>query len=87
MGDYYVTKTNRVMCWRFEFFNEVYNTMALTLAEQYFLPKYFRAEKHSFREVLQLPLDKFKDNPPFVFGDRSTHQDGDLVDPVAVRER
>ncbi|XP_064536533.1 uncharacterized protein LOC135427043 [Drosophila montana] len=87
MGDYYVKKTNRVMCWKFEFFNEVYNTMALTLAEQYFLPKYFRADKHSFLEVLLLPVDQFKENVSFVFGDRSTYQDGELVDPVAVRER
>ncbi|XP_032597025.2 uncharacterized protein LOC6568883 isoform X2 [Drosophila grimshawi] len=77
MGDYYVTKTNRVMCWKFEFINEVYNTMALALCEQYRVPKNFRPGTKAMRQMLLLPVEKIKDIVPFVFGDRSTYQEGD----------
>ncbi|EDV98263.1 uncharacterized protein LOC6568884 [Drosophila grimshawi] len=87
MGDYYVTKTNRVMCWKFEFINEVYNTMALALCEQYRVPKNFRYHPLSMYQLLLLPADKLKDVTAFVFGDRSTYQDGDVQDPVAANSR
>ncbi|XP_030567638.1 uncharacterized protein LOC115767473 [Drosophila novamexicana] len=77
MGDYYVTKTNRVMCWKFEFTNEVYNTLALALCEQYSIPKRFKMSSRPIFQLLMLPLDKIKDIAPFVFGDRSTYQEGD----------
>lgn len=89
MGDYYVTKTNRVMCWKFEFTNEVYNTLALAITEQYYVPKYFKMHSShtSLLLLLRLPRDKVKDVVPFIFGDRSTYQDGDAKDPVAIRAR
>lgn len=87
MGDYYVTKTNRVMCWKFEFYNEVYNSVALALAEQYSAPKDIKKSKITLLEMLLLPKDKFKEATPFVFGDRSTYTDGDYQDPVAIRSR
>lgn len=77
MGDYYVTKTNRVMCWKFEFHNEVYNTLALALCEQYRVPKNFKVAQRAMLKLLMLPVDKVKDIVPFVFGDRSTYQEGD----------
>ncbi|XP_060657980.1 uncharacterized protein LOC132792574 [Drosophila nasuta] len=91
MGDYYVRKTNRVMCWKFEFINEVYNTLALALTEQYYVPNYFRlsaqTSHNSLLLLLRLPMDKLKDAVPFVFGDRSTYQDGDVQDPLALKAR
>ncbi|XP_034478936.1 uncharacterized protein LOC117785141 [Drosophila innubila] len=89
MGDYYVTKTNRVMCWKFEFINEVYNTLALALTEQYYVPKFFKQfSTHSaLLSLLRQPANKIKDAVPFVFGDRSTYQDGDAKDPVAIKAR
>ncbi|EDW60316.2 uncharacterized protein Dvir_GJ21410 [Drosophila virilis] len=87
MGDYYVRKTNRVMCWKFEFTNEVYNTLALALCEQYRVPKNFRYSSTSMYRLLLLPLDKAKEPVPFVFGDRSTYQDGSFIDPAAISSR
>lgn len=62
MGDYVVLKTSRVMCWKFEFLNEVYNTLALALAEQMRVPKNFNPHSHSaILKLLRLPTDKVKD--------------------------
>ncbi|KAH8242698.1 hypothetical protein KR032_001242 [Drosophila birchii] len=38
MGDYVVTKTNRVMPWKFEFTNEVYNYLGLARINEYKIP-------------------------------------------------
>lgn len=82
MGDYVILKTNRVMCWKFEFINEVYNNLALALIEQYeILPrvaKSLRSGQYStlFR-LLRLPKDKQIEIKQFVFGDRSTYESSD----------
>ncbi|XP_062136015.1 uncharacterized protein LOC133845550 [Drosophila sulfurigaster albostrigata] len=77
MSQYYVKKTNRVMCWKFEFINEVYNILALALSDQYCAPKKFNVDGPSaLLDLLKLPNDKTKDITPFVFGDRSTYQEG-----------
>lgn len=78
MGDYYVLKTKRVMCWKFEFISEVYNILALALSEQYRIPKNFRFDRKGLLRIFHLPQDKVTDIKPFVFGDRSTYQEGDL---------
>ncbi|XP_062132582.1 uncharacterized protein LOC133843170 [Drosophila sulfurigaster albostrigata] len=85
MGDYYVTKRNRVMCWKFEFINEVYNTLALALCDQFVVPKSFRHA--TMARLLHLSKDSFKDIVPFVFGDRSTYQQGDDQDLEGKRAR
>ncbi|KAM8713742.1 hypothetical protein ACLKA7_013982 [Drosophila subpalustris] len=87
MGDYYVTKTNRVMCWKFEFINEVYNTLALALSEQYEIPKNFKPSNSAMLKLLHLPSDKIKDIVPFVFGDRSTYQGSDDLDTAGQKFR
>ncbi|XP_034476753.1 uncharacterized protein LOC117783454 [Drosophila innubila] len=87
MGEYYVTKTNRVMCWKFEFINEVYNTLALALSEQYSIPKNFKSSNSAMLQLLHLPSDKIKDVVPFVFGDRSTYQGSEDVDNVGLKFR
>ncbi|XP_034477602.1 uncharacterized protein LOC117784096 [Drosophila innubila] len=80
MGGYYVRKTNRVMCWKFEFINEVYNTLALALSEQYYVPKYVSSSYSTMWQLLRLPRVVTKDIVPFVFGDRATYQEGDDQD-------
>ncbi|XP_060657836.1 uncharacterized protein LOC132792457 [Drosophila nasuta] len=87
MGDYYVTKRNRVMCWKFEFINEVYNTLALALCDQFVVPKHFRHTTNAMARLLHLTKDSFKDIVPFVFGDRSTYQQGDDQDLEGKRAR
>ncbi|KAH8298447.1 hypothetical protein KR044_003475 [Drosophila immigrans] len=80
MGDYYVLKRNRVMCWKFEFINEVYNTLALALCDQFVVPRNFKNNATAMVRLLNLPREKIKDIVPFVFGDRSTYQQGDDLD-------
>ncbi|KAH8301810.1 uncharacterized protein [Drosophila kikkawai] len=88
MGDYVVLKTSRVMCWKFEFLNEVYNTLALALAEQLRVPKNFNSNSSSaILRLLRMPTDKVKDFVSLVFGDRSTHPEPDANDPAANRAK
>ncbi|XP_030375536.1 uncharacterized protein LOC115624829 [Scaptodrosophila lebanonensis] len=88
MGDYVMIKTNRLMPWKFEFMNDIYNTLALALVDQYNVPKRFRThEKNALLKILRLPTDKSLEYHPFVFGDRSTHQEPDLVDPSVTKSR
>lgn len=71
MGDVVVLKTDRIMPWKFEFINEVYNTYALALSEQYYVPKNFRPS--SLLCLLRHVVYKPKNPPNFVFGDQSTY--------------
>ncbi|XP_022230279.1 uncharacterized protein LOC111079410 [Drosophila obscura] len=88
MGDYVVKKTHRVMCWKFEFLNEMYNTLALALAEQLTPPKRFNPnEPSSILRLLHLPTDKLMEFVSFIFGDRSTHPEPDLQDPATMRAK
>ncbi|KAH8259549.1 hypothetical protein KR026_006185 [Drosophila bipectinata] len=88
MGDYVVKKTNRTMPWKFEFLNEVYNTLALAHMDQLWVPKNFRfQQKNALLSLLHFPMDKGLDVPTFVFGDRKTHQSSDLSDPVLAKSR
>lgn len=86
MGDYYVTKTNSVMCWKFEFFNEVYNTLALALSDQYQIPKQTVAGNPYLLllKALRLKQDSTQDMKPFVFGDRSTYPESTSEDDAAM---
>ncbi|XP_034650880.1 uncharacterized protein LOC117890243 [Drosophila subobscura] len=88
MGDYVVKKTHRVMCWKFEFLNEMYNTLGLALAEQLKPPKRFSVIGNSaILQLLHLPTDKVMEFVSFVFGDRSTHAEPDLYDPATTRAK
>ncbi|KAH8286471.1 hypothetical protein KR054_009817 [Drosophila jambulina] len=88
MGDYVVKKTNRTMPWKFEFVNEVYNTLALALVDQYQVPKNFRFfDKNSLLRLLKFPTERSLDVPTFIFGDRTTHQDTEAVDPTMLKSR
>eukprot|EP00099_Drosophila_melanogaster_P021982 NP_649332.1 uncharacterized protein Dmel_CG7634 [Drosophila melanogaster] len=88
MGDYVVKKTNRIMPWKFEFINEVYNILALAYVDQYTLPKNFRfSEKNALLRLLRFPMDKSKEVKHFVFGDRTTHQGSETVDPALTKSR
>lgn len=76
------------MPWKFEFLNEVYNTLALALVDQYKVPKYFRAnDKQALLRLLNFPTDKSLEVPTFVFGDRTTHQDTETSDPTMLKSR
>ncbi|XP_017139713.1 uncharacterized protein LOC108154102 [Drosophila miranda] len=89
MGDYVVLKTSRIMPWKFEFMNEVYNTLALAFAEQCVVPpdKNRLEDKAALLKLLRLPTDKSWDVQHFVFGDRSTHQASDVTDLSMSKSR
>lgn len=78
MGDYYVLKTKRVMCWKFEFICEVYNILGLALSEQFYIPKNIRYDHRMMLRLFYLPQEKFTEIKPFIFGDRSTYQESDI---------
>ncbi|XP_017042437.1 uncharacterized protein LOC108088926 [Drosophila ficusphila] len=88
MGDYVVKKTNKIMPWKFEFLNEVYNILALAYVDQYTVPKNFRfADKNALLRLLRFPMDKSMEVKHFVFGDRSTYQGTETVDPALSKYR
>ncbi|XP_068159042.1 uncharacterized protein r-cup [Drosophila tropicalis] len=75
MGDYVAIKTNRIMPWKIEFMNEVYNQLALSLCEDFRLPptKVTPYDKNAMCLLLNIPIIKPLDQQEFVFGDRSTY--------------
>ncbi|KAH8418331.1 hypothetical protein KR222_000109 [Zaprionus bogoriensis] len=87
MGDYYVLKRDRVMCWKFEFINEIYNTLALALCEQYYVPRNFRNDRKAMQRLLHMKSNKVADIVQFVFGDRSTYQESTDQDVEGTRVR
>lgn len=86
MGDYVVLKTHRVMPWKFEYINEVYNTLALAHADRYTIPDNIiqSREKGRMLLLLRMPTDKYKDVVQFVFGDKSTYQEPDAPDYALI---
>ncbi|XP_061397899.1 uncharacterized protein LOC133333604 [Musca vetustissima] len=82
MGDYVVLKTQRVMPWKFEFINEVYNILALAHADGYTLMDDILEThgKERLLRLLRMPTDKYKDIVQFVFGDKSTYREPDAPD-------
>lgn len=84
MGDYVVLKTHRIMPWKFEFMNEVYNTYALALSEQYYVPKNFRP--NSLLILLRHAVNRSKEPPNYVFGDRSTYLSPDTRDKKRFKQ-
>lgn len=86
MGDYVVLKTHRVMPWKFEYMNEVYNTLALAHADRYTIIEDIMTsrEKERLLILLRMPTDKYKDVVQFVFGDKSTYQEPDAPDYVLI---
>ncbi|KAL7745825.1 hypothetical protein ACLKA6_010017 [Drosophila palustris] len=75
MAEYNVLKTRRVMPWKTEFMNEVYNHLALSLCESYRLPKYKVSpyDNNSMCHLLGVSPLKPTEHRHVVFGDRSTY--------------
>nr|XP_014100931.1 uncharacterized protein LOC106625624 [Bactrocera oleae] len=90
MGDYVVLKTHRVMPWKFEFLNEVYNTLALAYTDRYIKPNEGSSateskKNMSLMQLLRIPTDKNKDRSvSFVFGDKSTYTEPDATDYTLI---
>ncbi|XP_030379186.1 uncharacterized protein LOC115627604 [Scaptodrosophila lebanonensis] len=79
MGEYVVLKTGRVLPWKFEFVNEVYNNLALSLCQEYRLPtkKVTPYNKNALCQLLNMHILKPAEFQEFVFGNRATYDEGD----------
>lgn len=77
------------MCWKFEFMNEVYNTLALALCEQYKIPNKAAGDNlYSYLlNLLRVKQDTVKDVEQYVFGDRSTYQESEVVAPAVQKAK
>ncbi|XP_055905145.1 uncharacterized protein LOC129940732 isoform X1 [Eupeodes corollae] len=87
MGDYVVLKARRVMPWKFEFINEVYNILALTYIDNYLsTPQNLTDIKPEERLtwLLKLPKDRDKEPIVFVFGYKPTHRNEDSADQPMI---
>ncbi|XP_017004391.2 uncharacterized protein r-cup [Drosophila takahashii] len=75
MGNYVVIKTNRLMPWKAEFMNEVYNHLGLSLCQGYRLPstRVTPYDKGAMCHLLNIPSAKPLEHSEFIFGDRSTY--------------
>lgn len=89
MGDYIILKTHRLIPWKFEFINEVYNTLALAHMDQVFIPKFLdriETSKERLHVLLNIPLaDERLVVNKFVFGDRSTWLEPEAIDYAYIR--
>lgn len=77
------------MCWKFQFINEVYNTLALALCEQYNIPNKSTTGNSYLHllKLLRVKQDTVKDVEPYVFGDRSTYQESEVVAPSVLKAK
>ncbi|XP_002055232.3 uncharacterized protein r-cup [Drosophila virilis] len=75
MGEFVVLKTRRIMPWKIEFMNEVYNHLALSLCEMYSIPDYKVSPYDNDSMCRLLGVNPLKPTEPqvVVFGDRSTY--------------
>lgn len=75
MGSYVILKTERLMPWKVEFMNEVYNHLALSLTETYRIPKTRVSpyDKNAMCTLLNIPMAKPLEHLEFIFGDRTTY--------------
>lgn len=89
MGEYFVLKTTRVLPWKMEFMNEVYNHLALSLCETYQLPKQMVSPYQSDSMCHLLGVEPLKPTVQreIIFGDRSTYAYGDRSGTSCDKEK
>lgn len=89
MGDYIILKTHRLIPWKFEFINEVYNILGLAYFDQVQIPKFldtFETSKEKLFALLRLPLpDERLTVNQFIFGQKSTWVEPEAIDYEYIR--
>lgn len=89
MGDFIILKTHRLVPWKFEFINEVYNILALSYMDQVFIPKFldgFESLRAKLHIMLRIPLpDERLTVNQFIFGDKSTWLEPEAIDYSYIR--
>ncbi|KAL5276400.1 hypothetical protein ACFFRR_001931 [Megaselia abdita] len=89
MGDYISVKTHTMMPWKFEFINEVHNTLALAHMDQLVIPDYinaFRSEEEQLFAMMDLPMhEEFVAVKQLVFGDKSTWTEPEAIDYAYIK--
>lgn len=89
MGDYISVKTNKIMPWKFEFINEVHNTLALAHMDKLVIPDFLEAfvqEEEQLFAMMDLPLhEEFVVVKQLVFGDKSTWTEPEAADYAYIK--
>lgn len=89
MGDYIILKTHRLIPWKFEFINEVYNILALTYFDQIYIPEdldTLESSKQKLYALMGLPSpDERLVVNKFTFGDKSTWVEPEAIDYSYIR--
>lgn len=90
MGDYIILKTHRMLPWKFEFINEVYNTLALAFMDQLIIPgnlvEIFPSEEAQLFYLMGLPMrEEFAEIKKLVFGDKSTWTEPEAIDYAYIK--
>lgn len=89
MGDLIILKTHRLIPWKFEFINEVYNTLGLAYMDFVVIPSSLdlvETGKERLHVMLGLPLpDERLTVNQFVFGDKSTWLEPEATDYPYIR--
>lgn len=90
MGDYIILKTHRILPWKFEFINEVHNTVALAFMDQLVIPanlaKAFPSEEEQLFALMELPMrEEFAEIKKLVFGDKSTWIEPEAIDYAYIK--
>lgn len=89
MGDYVSVKTHKIMPWKFEFINEIHNTLALAHIDQLIIPDC--EDQHSSEEeqlfaLMDLPMhEEFATMNLFAFGDKSTWTEPEAIDYAYIK--
>lgn len=89
MGDYISLKTHKIMPWKFEFINEIHNTLALAHIDRLVIPDCegtLPSKEEQLFVLMDLPLhEEFVTVNKFVFGDKSTWTEPEAIDYAYIK--
>ncbi|KAL5277636.1 hypothetical protein ACFFRR_002709 [Megaselia abdita] len=88
MGDYLILKTNRVAPWKFEYINEIYNTLGLAYMDKLVCPPNLYNCLGNFQKLcalLKIHTQEEVSFPKFVFGQRKTWVEPEAIDNNFIR--
>lgn len=87
MGDYLILKTNRIAPCKFEYLNEIYNTLGLAYLDELDVPLDLRESLRNMEKIhtlLRIPIQD-ESRTRFVFGQRNTWTEPEAIDNDYIR--
>lgn len=88
MGDYLILKTHKIVPWKFEYINEIYNILGLTYIEEVITPVTLYSHSTNITKLfalLKVSVPEEHSMTNFVFGKRSTWVEPEAIDYKAIR--